>query len=231
MEPIKTDKPIGEDLESVEARDGEPQQPLATDVPLENTSPFTEERHEGMPSQGTLPLQPDTPPQETPSPIEDVTSAADVAPVIAGLPPIHEIRPAGFVRRFIAFLIDFVVLGFLYLIVSLFGFLGIFLSRGWDFSSDLMEPFGAIWFVLVIGYFTFFHAQSGQTPAKRIIRIKVVNKEGVLLSHGNALLRSMGYLLSFGFLGGLGFLISIFGKHKRALHDFITGSYVVLSAD
>ncbi|MEK7285868.1 MAG: RDD family protein [Nitrospirota bacterium] len=165
-------------------------------------------------------------------PSQDVVGEAVGANGRSPLPLLpYEIHSAGFVRRFIAFLIDFMFIGFLYLILALFGLFGIYLSNGWDFSPDLMEPFGAIWFVLVIGYFAFFHAQSGQTPAKRIIRIKVVNKDGVLLSHGNALLRSIGYLFSFGFLGGVGFLIAIFGKHKRALHDFVTGSYVVLTSD
>jgi uncharacterized RDD family membrane protein YckC len=144
-------------------------------------------------------------------------------------PPAGAACPAGFVRRAIAFLIDFILIEFLYLVPAFFGLLGIYFSKGGEVSPDFIEPFIAIWIVLFIGYFSFFHAHTGQTPAKRIMRIKVINKEGAFLSHGVSLFRSVGYLFSFGFLGGAGFLMALFGKKKRALHDFITGSQVILS--
>jgi len=141
---------------------------------------------------------------------------------------------AGFLRRVLAFTIDLMLLNFLYLILSLFGVLGRQLATDTSLfsSSSLMSsvaPFISAWVLLFIGYFTFFHAAEGQTPGKKVLRIKAVNREGVLLPHWVALLRSCGYFLSFSFLG-FGFLMSMFGK-KRCLHDWLTGAYVVLSAD
>ncbi len=136
--------------------------------------------------------------------------------------------PAGFVRRALAFVMDFIFLNFLYGILALFGLLGSYLSKGEVSSfSSLIAPFVSIWFVLFIGYFTFFHAHSGQTPAKQIIRIKVVNKEGVNLSHWTALFRSFLSLFSLLFFS-MGFLFAAFGK-KRGAHDMLARSYVVLS--
>lgn len=145
-------------------------------------------------------------------------------------------QPAGFIRRAIAFTIDFFIIELLYLFLIGMGVWGMQLSRGGSgelFSSDsvvgsLAVPFIAVWFFLFIGYFTFFHTYDGQTPAKMIIRIKVVTEEGALLSLPRALARSFGYFIS-GFFFGFGFLISIFEKKKRALHDLLVRSYVVLS--
>jgi uncharacterized RDD family membrane protein YckC len=146
------------------------------------------------------------------------------------------LQPAGFIRRAIAFIIDFFIVEFLYLFLMGMGVWGMQISRGGTdifFSSDsagasLAIPFIAVWFFLFIGYFTFFHAYDGQTPAKMIIRIKVVTEEGALLSFPRALVRSFGYFLS-GFFFGFGFLVSIFEKKKRALHDLLVRSSVVLS--
>ncbi len=133
-------------------------------------------------------------------------------------------------------MMDLAMVNFLFLILSFIGILGIEMSVGGPFfptsSSTLFAPFFAAWMVLFIGYFAFFHAHEGQTPAKKLFRIKVVKEKesALLLSPGATILRSFSYFLSFSFFG-LGFLISLFGEKKRGLHDWLTGSYVVLSVD
>ncbi len=145
-------------------------------------------------------------------------------------------QPAGFLRRVIAFLIDFFIIEILYLFVLIAGFFAIrtstggegFLLSGEGSLTPLVAPFVAAWFCLFLGYFTYFHAQGGQTPAKMLIRIKVVTSRAVPLSPSRALVRSLGYFLS-SFFFGFGFLISIFEKKKRALHDLLTRTEVVLT--
>jgi len=165
-----------------------------------------------------------------PPPPPEATCPPEVLPPPAGRPsPAGRTSPAGFVRRVLALMIDLVFLNLLYVIVCLFGVLGAYLSKGESASLfSLIAPFVSIWFILFIGYFTFFHAHNGQTPAKQIIRIKVVNKEGVPLSHWAALFRSFLSLISLVFFS-VGFLFAIFGKKKQGLHDMIACSYVVLS--
>ena len=155
-------------------------------------------------------------------------SPTDQTPTAGQMPTAGRTPTAGFMRRGLAFMIDFIFLECLYGILASFGFLGLYLSKGEvpDLSS-LIAPFVSIWFVLFIGYFTFFHAHSGKTPAKQIIRIKVVHIEGMPLSHWMALWRSCVSLFSFIFFI-FGFLFAMFGKKKQGLHDMLARSYVVL---
>lgn len=177
-------------------------------------------------------IKPEAPPPilpDAPQPLAPTAPTSAVIPMEATPPIAGHVAPAGFVRRALAFIIDFIFLNFLYLIPATLGVFGLYLSKGEvpDLTS-LLAPFVSIWIVLFIGYFTFFHIHSGETPAKRIVRIKVVNKEGKPLSHWAGFLRSLLSLFLLAFFP-LGFLVAIFGKKKRALHDFLIGSYVVCS--
>lgn len=168
---------------------------------------------------------------EAPAP-SSVPPVAEEHPPLPAVPPV---QPAGFLRRAVAFLIDTFILQLLYLIIMIVGFLAIRLSMGETFSFaeeaslvPMIAPFVAAWFCLFFGYFTFFHAYGGQTPAKMLIRIKVVTLEGAPLSPLRALLRSFCYFLS-SFFFGFGFLIAILEKRKRALHDLLTRTEVILA--
>jgi uncharacterized RDD family membrane protein YckC len=141
-------------------------------------------------------------------------------------------RPAGFLRRAIAFCIDLLIISGLYLVLVLIGIMGMrFSVEGGDliaFSRGL-APFFSGGFFLFVGYFTFFHAYDGQTPAKMVLRIRVVTMDGSRLSPLHSALRTTGYFLSGPLSSGIGFLISLVGGRKRALHDLLTDSQVVLS--
>lgn len=179
--------------------------------------------------------------------IDPVTGEADLRPSgkkISGfrergawppMPPLRQrvsLRPAGFLRRSIAFCIDLLIISGLYLILVLVGIMGM------RFAVDAVDlfalsngpaPFFSGGFFLFVGYFTFFHAYDGQTPAKMILRIRVVTMDGSRLSPFHSALRAIGYFLSGPFSVGFGFLVSIVERRKRALHDLLTYSQVVLS--
>jgi len=211
-------------------------------IPMDETTTLPD-----LPSQESTPNTGETSEPATLPPVEASPAFLSVAPssetqtalpppspeLVEGVgSPISAGVPAGFLRRALAFMIDLVLIQFLYIILSLFGVLGLQLAVD-DFLlsspslTGYVAPFVAAWLLLFIGYFTFFHATEGWTPAKKIIRIKVVNDQGMLLPHWVALLRSFAYFLSFLFFC-FGFLMALFGK-KRGLHDRLTGSYVVLS--
>lgn len=138
--------------------------------------------------------------------------------------------PAGFIRRAIAYLIDSAIIGGLYLFLLFAGLMGIRYSSGLDsvyFSGSGTVAMSAMAF-LYTGYFTFFHSNGGQTPAKRILRIKVISGNGTELSLLHALIRTFGYLASFLFFGA-GFLLTAIDGRKRALHDLLTYTQVVLT--
>ncbi|MFY9269963.1 MAG: RDD family protein, partial [Candidatus Manganitrophaceae bacterium] len=124
-------------------------------------------------------------------------------PVADEIPKALSPRPAGFLRRVIAFFLDLMVIGGLYLVVVTVGILSLRRAAGEAASlstvgafSVIVVPFIAAWFSLFIGYFSFFHGNGGQTPGKRLIRIKVITSDGIPLSPVRSFLRSFGYFLS-----------------------------------
>jgi len=139
--------------------------------------------------------------------------------------------PAGFIRRAIAYAIDFAIVGGLYLLLILLGLAGARLGSSGADTLYISAPgalAGLSMAFLYTAYFTFFHANGGQTPAKRILRIKVISANGSELSFLHALMRTLSYLSSFFFFGA-GFFLAAIGGQKRALHDLIAHTRVVLS--
>src|SRR5262249_9806112 len=133
------------------------------------------------------------------------------------------LRPAGFWIRFVAVLIDGVVL----LVAQ-----GILFSVGWVLSGGSMGDRIAIkaavnFFGTLIGaaYGIFFHLLWGQTIGKMALQIKVVSMNGGPLSFGQAVGRSFATFLSALILC-IGFIMAGIRSDKRALHDLLAGTRV-----
>jgi len=149
------------------------------------------------------------------------------------IPDIHEIRKGGFFRRFIAFAVDSIVQAVIIYAFILAGFYA--LKKGVAVTGEglsveqIAHLLGPIWLMAVIvnaGYFTFFHCATGQTPGKMILGLKVVGKDGRPLTLGRSFLRWFSYFLSaLPFM--LGYLIVLFDRQKRALHDRVAGTCVI----
>ncbi len=82
---------------------------------------------------------------------------------------------------------------------------------------------------LTLAYYGYFWATTGQTPGKRVMRIKVVKADGSQITWNDALARSAGYLLS-GLAGGLGFLWAAWDPGGQAWHDKLAHTRVVKAA-
>lgn len=79
--------------------------------------------------------------------------------------------------------------------------------------------------LFLITYVWFWH-QGGQTPGKKLSRIRVVDASTLQNApYWKLTLRFIGYFLSFITL--IGFFIGLFRKDKRALHDLISGTAVI----
>ena len=79
--------------------------------------------------------------------------------------------------------------------------------------------------LFLITYVWFWH-QSGQTPGKKLARIRVVDASTLHNApYWKLILRFIGYFLSFITL--VGFFVGLFRKDKRALHDLISGTAVI----
>jgi uncharacterized RDD family membrane protein YckC len=82
--------------------------------------------------------------------------------------------------------------------------------------------------VVTMLYFFLFHAARGQTPGKQLLGLMVLTVYGERPGVGRCLLRTFGYLLSV-LPFSLGLLWVGFDREKRALHDWVAGTYVVLA--
>ncbi|HTE50614.1 MAG TPA: RDD family protein [Kofleriaceae bacterium] len=146
---------------------------------------------------------------------------------------------AGFWRRVAAGIIDLAVLAPVMLLLTWLAAVvtGIHLPpanhRGLDFWLDMIlarEPalVGGIGLAMAIAiiYLFLFQATTGRTPGMRVLRVEVIDLFGESPSILRTAARTAGYLASAATLG-LGFLWVGFDSEKRALHDWLAGTYVV----
>jgi uncharacterized RDD family membrane protein YckC len=158
-----------------------------------------------------------------------VTSATTSHPAAAV--PSRVGQYAGFVSRSLAFVLDiFVSLGLFALAVALISsVVGLLSGHSSNVNRHgvIVEVLFAVWAFL---YFAFQWASNGRTLGMALFGIRVVTKDGSEVSRWRAVGRTAALPLSFLFLG-LGFLISLFQRERRALHDLIAGTCVVYSWD
>ncbi|MDD2804035.1 MAG: RDD family protein [Elusimicrobiales bacterium] len=130
--------------------------------------------------------------------------------------------PAGFNERFVAYLIDglpFVLLTYATLNIAVkAGILAYTTGNEWLWKF--------LWMGLYVIYEAVFSSGGRVTLGKWLLNIRVRAADGGNLSFGKALVRALAYFLSSATLN-IGYLMALFTKDKRALHDFAAGSRVV----
>lgn len=154
---------------------------------------------------------------------------------------------AGFWKRFVAYLIDSLIIGIVIGIVfmvfgGLFG-LGMMSSdiQLNEQTMEMEEPaamligamFGAIMLFALVStvaqwlYFALMEASSNQgTLGKMAMGIKVTDVNGYPIGFGRATGRYFGKLLS-GAILMIGYIMAGFTERKQALHDMMAGTLVV----
>lgn len=165
----------------------------------------------------------------------------------------HWLLVAGFWRRVAAFLIDGVIL----IVPTLIFGLAVF-----EWAVSLGQSGRLIGFVVALLYFGLLNSRlgSGQTIGKRLLGIRVADRNGQLLSPARSILRFlvfaipyflndlwfdvdaaslglMGYLITtilafvvFGGIGAITYLIIFNRRTRQSLHDLVVGSFVVRGA-
>jgi len=123
---------------------------------------------------------------------------------------------AGFGTRFVAYLIDVIIIDF----VSLF------LAFLFFYYEEAFYAMGTISVIIGMPYFIYFFGTTGQTPGKQLMKIKVVTVGGSPLTYGVGFMRWIGYLVS-GLTLGIGFLWILWDKNKQGFEDKIARTYVV----
>src|SRR5690554_2536333 len=151
----------------------------------------------------------------------------------------EDIVHAGFWRRWIALIIDQLILGVGFYATAFAVAILVGIAGGMDWLDTLdsgdPEPVVAIayigfmllYYVAAALYFSLFESSRHQaTPGKMALGIKVVDRHGQRLSFGHALGRWVSAALSYLTLY-IGFLMAAFTDRKRALHDMVAGTLVV----
>lgn len=88
------------------------------------------------------------------------------------------------------------------------------------YDPGLLMPF------IMLMYGTWFESRINRnTPGKHICYLRVHNPDGTKLSFGKAFLRNAIKLFSW-FLLGIGFLVALWDKQNRTLHDYAANSTV-----
>ena len=159
-------------------------------------------------------------------------------------PGARAFRFGGFWIRFVASLLDGVILAVVAGIFSAFLFPA-FMSRGLVRNSNptpeealaMIAPMLGIMGVIVLlnmivgcSYETFFIARLGATPGKMALGLKVVRPDGGPITGSRAAGRYFAKMIS-GMILMIGYIIAGLDSQKRALHDMICDTRVIKSQD
>ena len=154
------------------------------------------------------------------------------APAVASAP-----RYAGFWRRFVATIVDWIILWAVVWIVT-FGLQDVLpIAMEEDRSvEDFWQSFIvslatqiAVWFVIGWAYCAGFESSSWQaTPGKRVVRVAVTDLAGSRISFARATGRYVAESFSSA-LFLIGYLVQPFTERRQALHDILAGTLVVHS--
>ncbi len=157
--------------------------------------------------------------------------------------PNSQVNYAGFWLRFVAYLIDDLIIGAIGFFVAL-PFIGGIIFSGISMehlnNSDagtflgvagiLGSVLGLILSSIAVGWLYFALMESSKNQAtlgKMALGLKVTDMEGNPVSFGRASLRYFGKILS-GMIMMIGYIMAGFTEKKQALHDIIAGCLVVI---
>ena len=173
-----------------------------------------------------------------------IAARAQPAPPMAGTAPVSAPLPyAGFWARFVASLIDGLILGipFWLVVVALifmFGGFGLMLHRNPvdpRAAAALIAPMliffclGVLAFVVIQWlYFAGMESSARQaTFGKSAMSLRVSNYDGQRISFGHATGRFFAKIVSSMIPLALGYIMAGFTEKKQALHDLIAGTLVL----
>ncbi len=157
-------------------------------------------------------------------------------------PEKKEVRYAGFWLRFVAYIIDDLILGFVSFIVSL-PFIGgiVFSALGMSKCSEFNDStflgiagiVGSVFALILVnvaaGWLYYSLMESSKTQAtlgKMALSLKVTDLEGNKISFGRATGRYFGKIIS-GMIMMIGYILAGITEKKQALHDMMAGCLVI----
>ena len=135
-----------------------------------------------------------------------------------------EIEYAGFWVRFIAVLLDLILIGILTIL-----FVSIFFGFDWLITDEILTKANTLNFLLVaVVSILLWVNWKGRTPGKRMMGIRIVSYPDYQgFGYKKAIIRKIvGYTLSLMIIG-LGYIMIGIRRDKRGLHDLIAGTCVI----
>jgi uncharacterized RDD family membrane protein YckC len=129
-------------------------------------------------------------------------------------------------RRFVAFIIDLVLITIPLLLLGLFIFLFglVTLGIGW-LLFWLMSPIAVIWALLYYGLT--FGSSASATIGMRVMDLEMRTWYGAPCYFVLGAVHAIGYWLSVSFLTPLILLVALFNDRRRLLHDMLVGTIVI----
>lgn len=132
--------------------------------------------------------------------------------------------PAGFWRRLVALIIDYVIVGVVSYVINL-GIGAIVHSAGGSYTIS-----GVVQFILGLIYFTWLWSTQGRTLGYMVMGMRLVRSDGTPAGVGTAIARFILIELSF-YLCLIPAIVSAFmiglSESKKGIHDHIVGTAVI----
>lgn len=216
--------------------DDEFQSLVASGVITSDTLVWTSGMNEWQPYSrvtGTTPAAPTAP--ATVAPVTQAVSptasaAAQAAPVAVspggGTVP-GPFGYGGFWRRFLARLIDGLILGFFGMFIGGIAVVVILSDPENTARNITLQILIQLFSIgLALGYDLFFIRKYDATPGKMAIGLKLLRADGSKLSPGRIVGRYFSHILS-GLPLAIGYIMAAFDDQKRALHDHICDTRVI----
>lgn len=136
---------------------------------------------------------------------------------------------AGLGSRFLATLLDtlFIAILLVLFLVMQISLTSTFSSWGWN-ENWVVALFVILYFCIYTGYYIIFELLwNGQSPGKRIVRLRVIQTNGIPTTFGASLIRNLVRTVDFIPLYGVGAITMFISKQSRRLGDFAAGTLVV----
>jgi uncharacterized RDD family membrane protein YckC len=147
-----------------------------------------------------------------------------------GVAPLGAFHYGGFWIRFVAAIIDGIILGFAS--AALQTVLLPSLMRPRPSTGEASATLALLGLAYLLGiamgatYEGLFISRLGATPGKLVLGLRVVRPDGGKVSLGRAIGRYFAKMLSAIILG-IGYIMAAFDKEKRGLHDIIADTRVI----
>jgi uncharacterized RDD family membrane protein YckC len=135
------------------------------------------------------------------------------------------VRYAGIATRALALAIDVAIVQVLVLTGAAVIGLVAELAGGLDLDTAGRVVAAGAWALAVAGYFVTFWSTVGQTPAMRMMDIRVTTADGAMPGIMRSIVRLIGLVLAIiPFFAG--FLPVLFDDRRRGVHDMLAGTVV-----